>query len=87
MIFTSDQIGQYLKEWRSIENTHDYKMMISDDEHKRRLLSYAQGGSDIEMANRIGLSQQAYNVWRRRNNLPPRGREVKSGILFANQAG
>ena len=72
---TEQGIGDYLAEWRAIENGLLYKRQsqLSKDEHARRVKAYHAGGSDLDMASRIGISTQAYAEWRRRNGLPPKG--------------
>ena len=72
---TEQGIGAFLIEWRNMENNLTYKResRLSKDEHKRRVKAYHAGGSDLDMASRIGISPGAYAEWRRRNGLPPKG--------------
>ena len=72
---TSQAIGDYFAEWRAIENNLLYKCQskLTDDEHERRAQAYHLGGSDVDMAARLGISAEAFGWWRRRNGLPPKG--------------
>ncbi len=51
--------------------------VVSAEEHQRRLDSYDQGGSVLEMADRIGVQRPTYYLWLRTNHLPIKERKYK----------
>ena len=73
---TLSGITRFMDEWRTIENNLTYRGHSErlTQEYERRLQEYLRGGSDADIAARLGMNKGTFSCWRIKQNLPPLGR-------------
>ncbi len=67
--FHRNAITKFIDEWRAGENGY-----LSKEEEQRRVDAYNMGGSDVDIAYRLGIPAATFQSWRQRKNLPIMGK-------------
>ena len=70
--FTQAKVTKFVDYYRVQQSS-----FLPRTEEERRVESYTIGGSDADMAARLGLTRKSFTAWRVSRNLPANGRSGK----------